>query len=65
VSVTLDAQKPYTIELFNATGVSIRQIKTAKSEVLVDLSDLQSGLYFIQVRNAYDRVLTTEKVVKL
>ncbi|MFL5774521.1 MAG: PQQ-dependent sugar dehydrogenase [Flavisolibacter sp.] len=64
ISIKSDFQKPYTIQMYNATGLFIREIKSSKSEIVVSLAELQSGMYFIQIRNAYDRLLSTEKVIK-
>jgi len=65
VSIKSNLQKPYTIQLYNASGLFIREIKSSKSEIIVSLAELQAGMYFLQIRNAYDRLLKTEKVIKL
>lgn len=65
VSIKSNLQKPYTIQLYSASGVFIREIKSSKSEILVSLEKLQPGMYFLQIRNAYDRLLKTEKIIKL
>jgi hypothetical protein len=65
VSVKGEGQKPYVVQLYTTAGLFIREIKTSKTEITLNLSGLQAGMYFIQVRNAYDRLLKTEKFVKL
>ncbi len=65
VSVKGDLHKPYTIQLYNASGVFIKEIKTSKSESSLNISHLPSGMYFIQIRNVYDRLLQMEKIIRL
>jgi PQQ-dependent dehydrogenase (s-GDH family) len=65
VSITVNAQKPYIITLFSATGTLIRTIKTTKSESTLDISSLKTGMYFVQVSNAFGQVLKTDKIIKL
>lgn len=65
VSVTVDAQKPYSIQFFNSTGLFIKEVKTKKSETAVNLADLKAGMYLVQIVDAYGRMLKAEKVIKL
>ena len=64
VSVTLDAPRPFTIQIFTATGERVRELKTRASETRVNMADVQPGLYFIQIRNAAGQLLKTEKFVR-
>jgi PQQ-dependent dehydrogenase (s-GDH family) len=65
VSITLNIPKPYKLQLFSAAGVMLKEIKSTKTEVEINIADLQQGMYFLQVKNAYDHLLKTEKIVKL
>lgn len=64
ISITLDAQRPYKIRLYSVAGSFIRELSTARQDIDISLAQLQRGLYFIQIYNAYGRLLTTEKVIK-
>jgi PQQ-dependent dehydrogenase (s-GDH family) len=64
VSVTTSAQKPYYIRVYNMSGVMIREIKTVKNETPVSIATLAPGLYLVEVRNGYDQVLQTEKIIR-
>jgi PQQ-dependent dehydrogenase (s-GDH family) len=65
ISIKADAQKPFRIQIYNTAGKFIKEIQTTKTEVPVSVADLQPGMYLIQIRNAYDQILKTEKVIKL
>lgn len=65
VSVNLNAQKPYKVQFYSATGNFIKETRIRKAEATVSISDLQPGMYLIQIRDAFDRLLKTEKIIKL
>lgn len=65
VSLKLNAQKPYKVQLYTTTGNFIKEVKSARSEIPISIADLQPGMYLIQVRDAFDRLLKTEKVIRL
>lgn len=65
VYVKLEAQKPYKIQLYNSNGSFIKEVRSTKSETPVSVGELKAGIYLVQVRDAYDRLLKTEKFVKL
>jgi hypothetical protein len=65
VSVRVSVAKPYTVKLYNMSGVLVKSVKSTKTEVSVDIENLQTGMYFVQVVNVYDQVLDTEKIIKL
>ncbi len=49
------------IELFNALGAIVKSVSTRAESYELSVSDLPSGLYFIQVKNGTDRI--TQKLV--
>lgn len=65
VSAKTNERKPYLIRFFSATGTFIREVKSTKSEATVTIEDLKPGMYFIQVYDAYGRLLKTDKIIKL
>lgn len=65
VSVKLNAQKPYSIRLFNSNGVFIKEVKSRKSETAESIADLKAGMYLVQVIDAFGKVLKVEKLIKL
>lgn len=65
ISVKIDAQKPYSIQVFNTTGVFIKEAKTWKAETMVSIADLNRGMYLVQIVDAYGKVLKVEKLIKL
>lgn len=65
ITVGVGAAKPFIVQVYTATGQLIRQVRTTKTEIPFDISDLSPGVYILQVRNVYDRLLKTEKVVRL
>lgn len=65
VSIKSDVQKPYFIGLYSTSGKLIREIKSIKNETLIKIADLPSGIYFIQVKNAFEQIQHTEKIIKL
>ena len=65
VSVTTQAQKPLILQIYTTTGTLLRESKSTKMETVVDISSLRAGMYFIQVRNAFNQLLKTEKFIKL
>ncbi|MFL5740478.1 MAG: PQQ-dependent sugar dehydrogenase [Flavisolibacter sp.] len=65
ISVDPSFRKPLVISIYTMSGEWIRSIKTSKNSVQVPLSGLTPGMYFIQVRNEYDRILQTTKIVKI
>ena len=65
VSVKLDIAKPYTVGIFNMSGVLMKEKRSTKNEVIIDIRQLNTGMYFLQVSNAYGQIIQTEKIVKL
>jgi len=65
VSVTVNAQKPYIITVYTATGTLVNTVKTTKSESTLSIADLKPGMYFVQVSNAFGQLLKTDKIIKL
>jgi PQQ-dependent dehydrogenase (s-GDH family) len=65
VSVKLNAQKPYKIQFYSTTGKFIKEVKSTKSETAVSIADIKSGMYLVQILDAYDKVLKVEKMIKL
>jgi PQQ-dependent dehydrogenase (s-GDH family) len=65
VSVTINAQKPFIVQLYTTTGTMLSEVRTTKAETEVNIAGLKPGMYFIQVRNAFNQVLKTEKIIKL
>jgi len=60
--LSVNTNENSTISIFNINGQLIRSVKTQNSTTTLDLSDLDNGIYFIQVENK--GVITTQKVVK-
>ncbi|MGZ8543974.1 MAG: PQQ-dependent sugar dehydrogenase [Flavisolibacter sp.] len=65
VSVKIRAAKPFYVDVFSMAGVRLKSQKTTRADLMMDISDLPAGMYYVQVRNAYDQVLQTNKVIKL
>lgn len=65
VSVTINAQKPLVLQIYSSTGSIMSELKSTKTETIIDINSLPPGLYFIQVRNAFNQLLKTEKFIKL
>jgi hypothetical protein len=57
--------KPYTIEVYNLTGNLLKSVKTSKPEALVNMEELRTGVYIIRVFDAYQKLLVTEKIIRL
>lgn len=51
----------YTISVHNAMGQLVRHITEASDNVVLNLDDVASGLYFINIKN--DKMNITEKIV--
>ncbi len=65
VSVKVSAAKPFYVDVFNMAGVKMKSQKTTRSDLMMDIKELPAGMYYVQVRNAYDQVLQTSKIIKL
>ncbi len=65
VSVKVSAAKPFYVDVFNMAGIRMKSQKTTRSDLMMDIRELPAGMYYVQVRNAYDQVLQTNKIIKL
>lgn len=65
VSIKKNFQKPYFIQVYNSAGINIAKIKTTKTETTLSISDFRPGIYFVEIRNAFDQILKIEKITKL
>ena len=63
--MTLDIAKPYTVGIYNLSGVLLKEKRSAKTELTMDIDHLGTGVYIIQVTNAYGQVVEKEKIIKL
>ena len=43
----------------------MKELTTTRPQVQLNLRSLRAGLYYLQVYNAYDRLIRTEKIIKL
>lgn len=64
VSIKAAVQKPFTLEIINASGTALRNNKSSKSEVRIEIKDLAAGVYLLQIRNAFGQLQQTEKFIK-
>jgi hypothetical protein len=58
-----DNQTPYTLQLYNSSGLFIRETKS-KGAISWNLSDLEKNIYFIRVYNQNTGKAYTEKILK-
>jgi PQQ-dependent dehydrogenase (s-GDH family) len=65
VTITEEVQKPFRLRLYNQAGVLMKELGSVKPEVKVDMKGLPAGLYFIQLYNGYERLVQTEKIIKI
>ena len=65
VSITTEVQKPLHLKLYSGAGVLMKELTTTRPQVQLNLRSLRAGLYYLQVYNAYDRLIRTEKIIKL
>ena len=65
VSVKIDAQKPYSIQFYNSTGVFVKEVKARKSQTTESIADLKAGMYLVQITDANGKLLKVEKLIKL
>lgn len=54
----------YDIMILDATGDIIQDFTGASSQLIIDISNLPTGLYFVSVKNKLDNSITLEKIVK-
>ena len=59
----IDAQQPTTIECYNLTGQRILKTTVSPQNTTVDISQLNSGVYLLQLQNKQGT--TTRKIVRL
>jgi len=54
----------YQIEILNSTGQILQIIRLSESHQMVDISNLQSGLYFVKVKDLNKNLLEVKRVIK-
>lgn len=59
----IDVKYPTTVECYNLTGQRILKTTVSPQNTVVDMSQLNSGVYLLQLQN--DRHTTTRKIVRL
>ncbi|HEU4472583.1 MAG TPA: PQQ-dependent sugar dehydrogenase [Flavisolibacter sp.] len=64
VSIGLSMARPYALRLYNASGVLVKEMKARTEETIVNIAALPAGMYYLQVLNAKDQLLKTEKILK-
>ena len=65
LSIRLNSQKPYRIEVYSAAGILMKETSTTRNETAIASQDLKQGLYIVQIKNAFGKVLATKKFTKL
>jgi PQQ-dependent dehydrogenase (s-GDH family) len=58
------AQRPFTIRVYNSAGVVLKEIRSLKRTHELSVADLVPGMYLLQIANAYDQVIATEKLIR-
>lgn len=64
VTVNTNIARPYTLGLYNMSGIILRSKTSARRELAMDISELSKGMYFLMVTNAYGQVIQTEKIIR-
>ncbi|MCH8317637.1 MAG: T9SS type A sorting domain-containing protein, partial [Bacteroidetes bacterium] len=54
---------PYTLNIYNVTG-QLKVSKIITSDAVIDISDLQSGLYLLNIYNDRDRLTKQVSIIK-
>lgn len=62
-SLFIDAQQPTTVECYNLTGQRILKTTVSPQNITVDISQLNSGVYLLQLQN--EQGTLTRKIVRL
>ncbi len=58
-----EAQKNTSIKLMNTLGECIQQLTTSNQQLILDMSGLARGMYFVQITDA-DKNVVNKKVIK-
>lgn len=55
----------YTIQILNQNGAVYQTLNTSGSDLVIDVSDLPLGLFFIKMLNQQNSLLSIEKIIKV
>lgn len=55
----------YDIQILNRFGLLVEDLKATGSEIVLDVSQLPSGLYFIFLRHKSNSLLTVQNIIKI
>lgn len=59
------ANRPLFIQLYNAVGMPVKSVMTAKADFRWNLQVLIPGVYFVEIKDKNSQVLKSDKLIKL
>lgn len=54
----------YDIKILDAAGITLQDLSEASPQVVIDISNLPAGMYFIMIKHKTNHVVRMEKILK-
>ena len=66
INLTTSEESKFKISLYEITGRFIKQssVNTKNSSITINVTDLSSGMYILQISNANGSLIETHKIIK-
>ena len=55
----------YKIEILNSQGYLLKKLNSKYDQILIDIGDLPSGLFFVRIENKNNQNLFMQKIIKI